>query len=322
MNRKKWKGIAGSILFPAVIYLLFLVTARERFSGVIVLRAILIQSFIPLLCAYGMVFGRSMRMLDLSIGSRIIASSMIGGIAAMNFHMGLLGFVVVTIFSSVVLGAICGVVFRYFRIPSIVVSLVIAMIFEVIGAKVTNGMGFLKLDRELAILGGIPYNLIVVLVTTVLFYCIYYKTKFCYNVRAISGDEIIAKNNGINVDRTKFLAYVVGSVFIGIAAVIQMSYATSMSAKLNMESLSMSFKPLMAMIVGVQLQDYVGLPVGIFIGAFMISTLFSGLVALGFPAPAQDIALGVFLVIVVSLSTNTESIGEMIAKLKRKNSIA
>lgn len=311
------KGIASVLALPVAIYLLFWITAGERFAGVGVLRAIIIQSFIPLLCAYGMVFGRSMRMLDLSIGSRIIASSMVGGIAAMNYHLGLLGFVVVTVVSSILLGAVCGLVFRYFKIPSIVVSLVIAMIFEVIGAEVTNGMGFLKLDRELVLLGGSPYNIIVVLITTVVFYYVYYKTKFCYNVRAISGDEIIAKNNGINVARTKFWAYIVGSFFIGIAAIIQISYASSMSAKLSMESLSMSFKPLMAMIIGVQFQDYVGLPVGIFAGAFMISTLFSGLVAWGVPAPAQDIALGIFLVLVVSMSTNTERIGEFIQKRKR-----
>ena len=143
MNSKKWKGVAASILFPVVIYLLFFITGGERFAGVRVLRAILIQSFMPLLCAYGMVFGRSMRMLDLSIGSRIIASSMIGGIAAMNYNLGIPGFVLVTVVASVLLGAVCGLVFRYFKIPSIVVSLVIAMIFEVIGAKVTDGMGFL-----------------------------------------------------------------------------------------------------------------------------------------------------------------------------------
>ncbi|MDO4272368.1 MAG: hypothetical protein Q4D16_01755 [Eubacteriales bacterium] len=316
MDGRKLKGIAGSLLLPLAIYLLFVITARERFAGFGVLRAIIIQSFIPLLCAYGMVFGRSMKMLDLSIGSRIIAASMIGGIAAENYSLGLVGFVVVTVAASILLGAVCGLVFRYFRIPSIVVSLVIAMIFEVIGAKVTNGMGFLKLDKELAVLGGIPYNVIVVIITTVIFYYVYYKTKFCYNVRAISGDEVIAGNNGINVAGTKFLAYVVGSFFIGVAAIVQISYATSMSAKLSMESLSMSFKPLMAMIIGVQLQDYIGLPVGIFVGSFMISTLFSGLVALGFPAPAQDIALGVFLVIVVSMSTNTEKIGQLLQKQK------
>lgn len=318
MNSRRIKGIAGTLLLPLSIYGLFLICAGERFFGAEVLRAILIQSFIPLLCAYGMVFGRSMRMLDLSIGSRIIAASMIGGMAAMKYELGLAGFSVITIAASIALGTICGLVFRYFKIPSIVVSLVIAMIFEVIGAKVTGGMGFLKLDKELAMLGGIPYNIIVAVIITIIFHCVYYKTKFCYNIRAISGDEMIAKNNGICVDRIKFLAYVAGSFFIGVAAIIQISYATSMSAKLSMESLSMSFKPLMAMIIGVQLQDYIGLPGGIFVGAFMISTLFSGLVALGLPAPAQDIALGIFLVIVVSMSTNSEKLGEMFGKLGRK----
>ena len=68
------------------------------------------------------------------------------------------------------------------------------------------------------------------------------------------------------------------------------------------------------MIIGVQLQNYVGIPVGIFIGSFMISTLFSGLVALGFPAPSQDIALGLFLVCVISISTNTERLSVFIQK--------
>ncbi|WP_148411201.1 ABC transporter permease [Murimonas intestini] len=313
MNRKV-KGILLTLLLPAGIYALFLALSPQRFGSLSVLRAIFIQSFIPLLCAFGMVFGRSMRMLDLSIGARVIASSMAGGIVAMKYNTGLAGMIIVTIVVSIALGAVCGLVFKYFRIPSIVVSLVIAMIFEVIGAKITNGQGFLKLDKELTILGGMPYNLIVVVIAAVIFYFVYYKTKFCYNVRAISGDELIAKGNGINVGRTKFLAYVIGSFFIGIAAIVQISYASSMSAKLSMESLSMAFKPLMAMIIGVQLQNYVGIPVGIFIGSFMISTLFSGLVALGFPAPAQDIALGLFLVCVISISTNTERLSSFIQR--------
>lgn len=317
MNRKV-KGICLTLLLPLGIYVLFLAFSPGRFGSLSVLRAIFIQSFIPLLCAFGMVFGRSMRMLDLSIGARIIAASMAGGIVAMKFHTGLAGLIIVTIAVSIVLGIICGLVFKYFKIPSIVVSLVIAMIFEVIGAKVTGGQGFLKLDKDLTILGGMPYNLIVVIISAILFYFVYYKTKFCYNVRAISGDELIAKGNGINVPRTKFLAYVIGSFFIGIAAIVQISYASSMSAKLSMESLSMAFKPLMAMIIGVQLQNYVGISFGIFIGSFMISTLFSGLVALGFPAPAQDIALGIFLVCVISISTNTQKLSLVLGQVFRK----
>ena len=312
------KGVLVTLLLPVAVYAIFLILVPTSFANLLVLRTIFTQSFIPLLCAYGMVFGRSMRMLDLSIGTRIIASSMAGGVIAMQFNLGLVGMIVVTIAISLVLGVVCGLIFRYLKIPSIVVSLVIAMIFEVIGSLMTGGSGYLKLDDDLTILGGMPYNLLVVIIATVIFYFIYYHTKFCYNVRAISGDELIAKGNGVNVPRTKFLAYVVGSLFVGIAAIIQISYASSMSAKLSMESLSMAFKPLMSMIIGVQLQNYVGLPFGIFIGAFMISTLFSGLVALGFPSPAQDIALGAFLVIVISISTNAETITGWFGKLMKK----
>ena len=89
---------------------------------------------------------------------------------------------------------------------------------------------------------------------------------------------------------------------------MQISFASSMTSQLGMESLGMAFMPLMAMIIGLQLESYVGVPVGIFIGAFMISTLFSGLVALGFPTASQDIAMGVFLICVISLSSNAERI--------------
>lgn len=316
--KRRIKGIGLTLLLPLAIYLLFLALAPARFSNTGVMRTIFIQSFIPVLCAYGMVFGRSMKMLDLSIGSRIISASMAGGVIAARTGTGVVGMVVVTILVSLILGSVCGFVFHYFKIPSIVVSLVMAMIFEVLGSKITDGRGFLELASEYAVLGRMPYNMIVLLITSVIFTFIYYRTKFCYNVRAISGDELIAGSNGISVARTKFLAYFVGSLFIGLAAVLQISYATSMSAKLSMESLSMSFRPLMAMIIGIQLQDYVSLPVGIFFGAFMISTLFSGLVAMGLPAPAQEIALGLFLVIVVSISTNTD---QMAAWFQRKRNI-
>lgn len=317
--RRKIAEICLALLLPVLIYALFCILSPENFASASVLQTVLIQSFIPLLCAFGMVFGRSMKMLDLSIGSRIIASSIMAGVLTQQFGLGVPALVLFTLVISVILGAICGVIFHFCRIPSIVVSLVTAMVFEVIGFSITGGAGYLKLERELAILGRTPYNFIVVLVSAALFYVIYYKTKFCYNVRAISGDELIAKSNGIKVMRTKFLAYVVGSIFIGIAAVMQLSYATSMSGKLSMESLSMSFKPLMAMIIGIQLQDYITLPIGIFAGSFMISTLFSGLVALGFSAPSQDIAMGLFLVIVLSISTNSDCV---IAALKRRKQAA
>lgn len=311
---KRLKGIGLTLCLPLVLYLLFYVLAPNNFGSAAVLQAILTQSLLPMVCGFGMLFGRSMGILDLSIGSRIIAASMIAGVLAVRFNLGIPGLLILTVLFSVLLGAVVGAVFCLCKIPSVVVALVVAMVFEVIGIKITGGAGYLQLPAELCALGRTPWNLILSAVSLAVFALIYYKTKFCYNVRAISGDELIAKGNGIKIERTKFLAYTIGSIFIGIAAVIQISYASSMSAKQNLESLSMSFKPLMAMIIGIQLADYVTLPGGIFIGAFMISTLFSGLVAVGLNATAQDIAMGVFLVVVIAVSTNVGRIREWFAR--------
>lgn len=315
---KRIKGIGLTLLLPLVLYLAFYVSAPSNFGSAAVLRTILTQSLIPMICGFGMLFGRSMGILDLSIGSRIIASSMFAALLTERFGLGIAGLFVLTVLFSVLLGAVVGAVYCLCKIPSVVVALVVAMFFEVIGFKITDGAAFLQVDPELCVLGRTPWNLIVAALSLVAFALIYSKTKFCYNVRAISGDELIAKGNGINVDRTKFLAYTIGSIFVGIAAVIQISYASSMSAKQNMESLSMSFDPLMAMVIGIQIQDYVTLPVGIFIGAFMISTLFSGLVALGMSATAQDIATGLFLIVVIAISTNSGRIQTAIRKRRAK----
>lgn len=316
---QKAKQIIGSLMIPILVYMVFLLLSFERFGNFSVLRAIIIQSFIPLLCAYGMVFGRSMKIMDLSIGSRMIASSMVGAILANNMGLGVGWMVVITVVVSLLLGAITGCVYYFFKIPSIVVSLAMATIIEFFGGIITSGFGFVEISKELAIFGGIPYNIILVIAATLVFIVIYYKTKFSFNVRAIGGNEIIARENGINSGYIKLLSYVVGSLFIGLAAVLQISYATSMSTKLNMESLSMSFKPLMAMIIGVQLKDRLTLPGGIFVGSFMLSTLFSGLVALGAPATAQDIALGVFLVAIISFSTNADRLSEWFSKKFKKS---
>ena len=308
---KRIKGIGLTLLLPLVLYLAFYVSAPSNFGSAAVLRTILTQSLIPMICGFGMLFGRSMGILDLSIGSRIIASSMFAALLTERFGLGIAGLFVLTVLFSVLLGAVVGAVYCLCKIPSVVVALVVAMFFEVIGFKITDGAAFLQVDSELCVLGRTPWNLIVAALSLVAFALIYSKTKFCYNVRAISGDDI-------NVDRTKFLAYTIGSIFVGIAAVIQISYASSMSAKQNMESLSMSFDPLMAMVIGIQIQDYVTLPVGIFIGAFMISTLFSGLVALGMSATAQDIATGLFLIVVIAISTNSGRIQTAIRKRRAK----
>jgi ribose transport system permease protein len=78
------------------------------------------------------------------------------------------------------------------------------------------------------------------------------------------------------------------------------------------------FKPLMGVLVGLALQPVCNLAVGIFIGGFTVNTIFVGLIASGLPDTFQDVALGIFLLIVMLFSENKDTIAK---RFRRKSEI-
>ncbi len=310
---KKLLNVCKALLLPLTVYAIFLLLVPARFGNLNVLKVVLIQSLVPTVAGLGMALGRVTRIFDLSIGPRIVFASMIGGMFAVSY--GTAGLVVGCVVASMFAAIVLGLIFRYFRIPSLVVSIAFAMIIEVVSARFATGSGFMSLQGDTAILGYFPYNAILTLLCALLFHFIFTQTKLSYNIRAVGGDELIAGSMGVNVAQTKFMTYVVGSIFVGIAAVLQLSYAGSMSAKVNLETMGMSFFPLMAVIIGGELQNLCGLPLGIFIGSFLMSASFTGLIALGFAATIQDIVLGTFLIGVLIISTNKEHFKDRLHRL-------
>ena len=84
-----------------------------------------------------------------------------------------------------------------------------------------------------------------------------------------------------------------------------------------MASISMVFKPMMAVIIGMSLEKFVKMPVGIFIGSLCISIIFTGIIALGWPDSLQNVILGIFMLVVLAFPT----IQKKIADTKRRNSV-
>ena len=110
---------------------------------------------------------------------------------------------------------------------------------------------------------------------------------------------------GINVDRYKFLAFLISGIFFGIMSVLTISYGSSMVAVTGMASMSRNFIPTMGCFFGLAFKKY-GIPIqAIVLGEFMINIIFYGFVALGAPTAIQDVITGFALLIIVALTTKT-----------------
>lgn len=296
------------IMLPVIVYLIFLVICFERFSNWNCIYTIFIQTIIPTITAYAIAYGNICGVFDFTIGSRLVISGVIGGLLAAQY--GFAGMILGAIISAIVVGVITGVLNWWLKIPSLVLTMGLAMVFEIIGSKLAGHYGFVQIDNKYAIFGSSPNIVIIFLLSAVLFYFIFNHTVFSFHMRAVGSNEVVAKNSGIKTDLVKCKSFVYGSVFIGIAAILTLSQSGSVGAQTSLGSVTIMFKPLISVLLALVLQRICDLTVGIFIAQFTLNIIFIGLIAVGLPDTFQNVVLGFFLLVVMILFENSGRIEE------------
>ena len=297
------------IMLPVIVYLIFLVICFERFSNWNCIYTIFIQTIIPTITAYAIAYGNICGVFDFTIGSRLVISGVIGGLLAAQY--GFAGMILGAIISAIVVGIITGVLNWWLKIPSLVLTMGLAMVFEIIGSKLAGHYGFVQIDNKYAIFGSSPNIVIIFLLSAVLFYFIFNHTVFNFHMRAVGSNEAVAKNSGIKTDLVKCKSFVYGSVFIGIAAILTLSQSGSVGAQTSLGSVTIMFKPLISVLLALVLQRICDLTVGIFIAQFTLNIIFIGLIAVGLPDTFQNVVLGFFLLVVMILFENSGRIEEL-----------
>ena len=297
------------IMLPVIVYLIFLVICFERFSNWNCIYTIFIQTIIPTITAYAIAYGNICGVFDFTIGSRLVISGVIGGLLAAQY--GFAGMILGAIISAIVVGVITGVLNWWLKIPSLVLTMGLAMVFEIVGSKLAGHYGFVQIDNKYAIFGSSPNIVIIFLLSAVLFYFIFNHTVFSFHMRAVGSNEVVAKNSGIKTDLVKCKSFVYGSVFIGIAAILTLSQSGSVGEQTSLGSVTIMFKPLISVLLALVLQRICDLTIGIFIAQFTLNIIFIGLIAVGLPDTFQNVVLGFFLLVVMILFENSGRIEEL-----------
>lgn len=260
------------------------------------------------LAAMAYVFIMALGELDLSVGAIVGISAAMGALAG-KIDAVLFG-------SALLVAAITGALNGVLRIPSLVLTMGLTMIYEIVGVKLAGSYGYIQLERAYSYLGSAPYIIILFLVSAAGFYFIFNNTEFSYHMRAVGSNEAVAKSTGIHVDRVKFKTFLYGGLFIGMTAMLTISQSGSVGAQSNLGSVTVVFKPLISILLALVLQRICNLTVGIFISQLTLTIIFIGLIALGMPDTSQNVVLGVFLLLVMIFFNNSERIRRFLNRNK------
>ena len=314
---KKKKGMSGTvrgylILFGLVIlsWAIFKVLTPGNFGSPANLLSYFEASLLAAVGAVGFYFVMVMGMFDFSIGANIMLSAIVGCVFATRFGLGYAGLIVGSIITGAIVGLLNGFFYVKLRIPSMIVTTGLALIYESVANYIAGGVEQ-TLPSNLRALGQMPGNLILAVLAFVLAYVLLNYTKVGTYTYAIGSNEFVAKNMCINVNLYKVLAFVISGAFFGIMAILTISYGSSMVAVTGMASMSRNFVPTMGCFFGLAFKKY-GMPLpAIIIGEFVINIIFFGFIAMGAPTAIQDVITGLALLIVVTMTTKVTK-GEIV----------
>ena len=251
-----------------------------------------------------------MGMFDFSIGANIILSAIVGCIFASKFGMGYFGLVIGSLVTGALVGLVNGFLYTKLRIPSMIVTVGTALIFESVANFVANGETQ-TLPDNLRWFGSMGGSIVLAAVAFFVAYILLNYTKIGTYTYAIGSNEFVAKNMGINVDKYKRIAFIISGAFFGAEAILSIGYGSSMVAVTGMSSMSRNFVPTMGCFFGLAFRKY-GIPLqAIIIGEFFVNIIFYGFIALGAPTAIQDVITGLALLVIITVTTRTAK-GEIV----------
>ena len=247
----------------------------------------------------GLYFIVVMGLFDFAVGANIVLSSIVGVI--LSEKLGYPGFILGCLSCGTVIGIIIGFLYNKLNVPSMIVTVGIMLILESVAVFAAGGVKQ-TLAPELRFFSGAPGNIILAGLAFALMWFILNYTRIGTYCNAIGSNEFTAKNMGIDVKKYKLIGFALLHFFVGIMAVLTVSYGTTMTALTGMSTMSRNFQPLMGTFFGVAFRKY-GNPISaIVIGEFIIAIIFNGFVALGAPTTIQNVVTGAALLAIVTLT--------------------
>lgn len=323
MQASMWKwavNLLKTFMFPIAVYLsILIITLLMSKTGYVSFGAfdrIVRGSVLTTITAYAIALPLSGGRWDFAPGIIIMLAGIIGSNLTIDLGLGPVMLLAITMAVAILLSLFEGLLYVWIRVPTIIVSLGVVMMYEAISGVVYGGSGTqLFMHANLTIFARSPWIYILLAVVMVSFYYLLGHTKFGYDTRSLSANPRLAVNMGVKEKKNILLTYLVVGGLLGISAVINAS-TVLVSPAGNLSSTTLMFSSMAPVLMGLHLAQFTNLPLGIFAGALGMNALSYGMVVMGINSSLQTVVIGVFIVVFMAYTTNQERIRTYLNRTK------
>jgi ribose transport system permease protein len=304
----------AGVFIALILMCVFLALTSEAFLSARNLLNVGRQVSLIGIMAVGMTFILISGEVDLSVGSTYALSGLITGMLIIQQWM-LLPAIVVGLLIGVGVGLINGLLSTYGKLPSFITTLGMLSIVRGAALLITDGQPVTVNIRQGALpdvfaqfefigqgylFGQIPMQLVFFIVIAIIGWVVLALTTYGFRVYAVGGGQKAARVSGIKVFSVKVWAFIIMGGLAGLAGILSMAFLPSGQA--GRTGLGLELDVIAATIVGgASLSGGEGTIPGTILGVLIIGILRNGLVLLGISPFAQELILGLVIIIAVAI---------------------
>jgi ribose transport system permease protein len=300
--------LRGNLQIAAIIALpLIFGIFKPQYLSLVNLNNVLDLSSILIICALGFTFVLECGAIDLSTE----ANMALAGVVMAKILQANPGAGYIAIPAGILVSAFCGfsngIINTRFKIPSFLATLGMSYISTGICTVITQGQYIDFQDfgiRELAVgrIGGpngiIPNTLVIALIVALIIWFLTEKRRHGRYALAVGGDEGIARDVGIHVDRVKIYSFTITGAASGLAGTL---LALKLAAGDSFSAVGYTFETISACVIGgIAISGGVGKMYKAILGAIVITIIRIGMTFFVVPSNVQAGILGIIVILTVS----------------------
>lgn len=240
--------------------------------------------------------------LDLSLGSVLGLSGVVGAAVAVNLSMPTPIAVLATLGAGALAGLVNGFVITRGFVPAFIVTLGMLGIARGLALVISDGRVIYGLPDWMLFLGqgrpfGVPMPVIILVVVAIFMHIVLAYTRYGRHTLAIGDNENAARTAGINVEFHRLTLYTLSGGLAGLAGLL---FATRINSGDPTAGITYELTAITAAIIGgTNLFGGRGSILGTMIGALIMGVLQNGLNLLAVQSYYQQMAIGGVLVLAV-----------------------
>jgi len=291
----------GSVLIAVVALSIVWAIASPYFLTVANIKNIGVYMSAAGIIAAGVTVSMLLGGLDLSQMSIMAFSGMAVGVA---YKAGISGPVLLLVAMAV--GVLCGIlnglVMNYLHIPPIITTLGTSMVFRALAFIISDGNMIQISDDFIKWIGrgkvlGIPTMIIFAAIVYIVIGIVLKYTRFGRNVMSVGGSEEAAYLSGINVKKTRAIAFMISG---GCAGIATMLYIAQGYVAVPNQGSGADMDAIAAVIIGgLSVAGGKGNVIGTLLGMLFFSILANGMNLLSINTYAQSLVKGALVLIAV-----------------------